>query len=173
MIIPYKNNTPDVSEAAFVAESAVIIGSVRMHEGSCVLFNSTIRGDNGLIEIGKHSNIQDGCTLHTSGAKEYSKMTVGDYVTVGHNAVLHGCTIGNGCLIGMGSIVMDGAVIGEHSIVGAGALVTSGKILPPYSLIIGSPAEAVKTISQERADTLLGYAEGYYMKALEYKKILG
>jgi len=173
MIIPFKNNTPDVSDAAFVAESAQIIGSVKMHEGSCVLFNSTVRGDNGLIEIGKYSNIQDGCTLHTSSAKEFSTMTIGDYVTVGHNAVLHGCTIGDGCLIGMGSIIMDGSVIGEHSIVGAGSLVTSGKTFPPYSLIMGSPAKVVKTITPERADTLLGYAEGYYQKALEYKKVLG
>ena len=173
MIIPYKNNTPDVSEAAFVAESAAVIGSVVMHEGSCTLFNSTIRGDNGRIEIGKYSNIQDGCTLHTSSAKEYNNMKIGDYVTVGHNAVLHACTIGDGCLVGMGSIIMDGAVIGEHSIVGAGSLVTIGKTYPPYSLIMGSPAKAVKTISQEKADTLLGSAEGYYQKALEYKKVLG
>lgn len=173
MIIPFKNNTPDVSEAAFVAQSAEIIGSVKMHEGSCALFNSTIRGDNGPIEIGRYTNIQDGCTLHTSSVKEHSTMTLGDYVTVGHNAVLHGCTIGDCCLIGMGSIIMDGAVIGEHSIVGAGALVTSGKTYPPYSMIIGSPAKAVKTISREQADSLKGSAEGYYEKALEYKKVLG
>ncbi len=173
MIIPYKDNMPDVAKAAFIAESAEIIGSVVMHEGSCALFNSTIRGDNGPIEIGKYSNIQDGCTLHTSRVKEHSTMTLGEYVTVGHNAVLHGCHIGDGCLIGMGSIIMDGAVIGDHSIVGAGALVTSNKTFPPYSLILGSPAKAVKTLTQEQVDSSIASAEEYYKKALEYKKILG
>ncbi len=100
-------------------------------------------------------------------------MTIGDYVTVGHNAVLHGCHIEDCCLIGMGSSVMDGSVIGHHSIVGAGSLVTSGKTFPPYSLIMGSPAKVVKTVTPERADTLPGYAEEYYQKALEYKKVLG
>ena len=173
MIIPFKNNVPDVKESAFIAESSEIIGSVVMHEGSCALFNSTLRGDNGLIEIGKYSNIQDGCTLHTSSAKEHNTMTIGDYVTVGHNAVLHGCTIGDGCLIGMGSIIMDGSVIGEHSIVGAGSLVTSGKTFPPYSMILGSPAKAVRTLTPEEAEKLMGYAEGYYQKAIEYKRVLG
>lgn len=173
MIIPFKNKTPDVSEAAFVAESAALIGSVVMHEGSCALFNATIRADNGLIEIGRYTNIQDSCTLHTSSAVEHNTMILGDYITVGHNAVLHGCTIGDCCLIGMGSIIMDGAVIGDHSIVGAGALVTSGKTFPPYSMIIGSPAKAVKTLTKEQADSLMKSAEGYYQKALEYKKVLG
>lgn len=135
--------TPKVEESAFIAWNAEVAGDVRLAERTSVWFSATVRGDIAPITVGKGTNVQDGATLHVDAGLP---CTVGERVTIGHNAILHGCTVGDDCLIGMGSIVLSGAVIGKESIVGAGALVTEGKSFPPRSLIIGSPAKAVRAI---------------------------
>ncbi len=135
--------TPKVDGSAFVAWNAEVAGDVRLAERTSVWFSATLRGDIAPISVGRGTNVQDGATLHVD---ENLPCTLGERVTVGHNAILHGCTVGDDCLIGMGSIVLSGAVIGKESVVGAGALVTEGKSFPPRSLIIGSPAKAVRTI---------------------------
>ena len=130
----------------YVAANATIIGSVRIGSSSSVWFNCVLRGDNDWIEIGERSNIQDGAVLHTDPGL---KLVVGDNVTIGHKAMLHGCTIGNDSLVGIGSTVMNGAHIGSRCIVGAHALVTENKEFPAGSLILGAPARVVRELSDE------------------------
>lgn len=169
MILTHEGNTPDIEKANFVAPSADVIGRVVLEEGSCVLFGAVLRGDNNLIKIGKGTNIQDNTTLHT---ERNSEVILGENVTVGHNAVLHGCSVGSNSLIGMGAVVMDHAIIGENSIVGAGALVTHGKVFPAGSLIMGSPAKAVRQLTPEEIEGNKRSAEGYIKRSLEYKEAL-
>jgi len=149
MVHPYKDKKPDVGKAVFIAWSAEVIGDVVMDEGSSVFFGARIRGDIGPIRIGKDTNIQDNAVLHISHGVP---CVIGDMVTVGHNAILHSCTVEENCVIGMGSIVLDGAVIQKDSIVGAGALVTGGKTFPPRSLILGSPAKSVRELTDEEIE---------------------
>ncbi len=157
MIKDFDGNSPAISDGAFVAENASVIGKVTLSDGVSVWYGAVIRGDCAAIAIGENSNIQDNCILH---ADKGFDVTVGKNVTVGHNAVLHGCSVGDNCLIGMGAILLNGAVIGENSIVGAGALVTENKIFPPNSVIIGSPAKVSKTLEGEKKeDTLKSIAE--------------
>ena len=140
-------------------ESAQIIGDVIIGEESSVWFNAVIRGDVNHIRIGKYTNIQDGCVLHV--ARRTLPLLIGDEVTVGHNVVLHACTIGSQCLIGMGAIVMDGADIGEQSIVGAGSLVTPGTKIPPRSLVLGSPARVKRELTEEEIRGIRESAANY------------
>jgi carbonic anhydrase/acetyltransferase-like protein (isoleucine patch superfamily) len=142
----------------FIADTADVIGNIRLKSGATVWFGAVLRGDNELIEIGVESNVQDNCTLHTD--KGYP-LTIGDHCTVGHNVILHGCTIGNGALIGMGSIIMNGAVIGANSVVGAGSIITEGKTFPENSLILGAPARVVRTLTPEQV-TAMGSAATFY-----------
>lgn len=137
---------PDVSKAAFIAWNAEVAGDVTLGEDASVWFSATLRGDLAGITVGRGSNIQDGATLHVDTGLP---LVIGSEVTVGHNAVLHGCAVEDGCLIGMGAVVLSGARIGRESIVGAGALVTEGKVFPPRSLILGSPAKATRTVNDE------------------------
>ncbi|MEG2174228.1 MAG: gamma carbonic anhydrase family protein, partial [Oscillospiraceae bacterium] len=135
-LISYQGVTPTIESGCFIAPGAYLIGRVRLLEGSSVWYHAVLRGDVNDIVIGRFSNIQDNATVHVdsgrSGLAPHGLPTiVGDYVTVGHNCVLHACTVEDGCLIGMGAIVLDGAVIGRGSIVGAGAVVTKGTIIPP------------------------------------------
>ena len=139
--------SPRIASTAWVADSAQVIGNVELAEDSSVWFGVVIRGDTETIRIGKGSNIQDGSVLHADIGKP---LTVGANVTVGHKVMLHGCTIGDGSLIGIGAIVMNGAHIGKGCIVGAGALVTEGKEFPDGSMIIGSPAKAVRELTAEQ-----------------------
>src|SRR5215468_8494975 len=127
----------------FIAESAEVIGNVRLAANASIWFGSVLRGDNELIDIGEGSNVQDNCTFHTDPG---FPMTIGKNCTIGHNVVLHGCTIEDGALIGMGSIVLNGARIGRGSVVGAGSVVTGGKQFPENSLIIGSPARVIRAL---------------------------
>ena len=137
------DRVPDIAAALFVAWNAEVAGSVSLAADTSVWFSATLRGDIERITVGRGSNVQDGATLHTDFDLP---CVVGDGVTIGHNAILHGCTVGDDCLIGMGAVVLSGAVIGKESIVGAGALVTEGKTFPPRSLILGSPAKAARTL---------------------------
>ena len=167
MIITYNGITPQVAEAAFVAENATVTGDTICRKDSSVWFGAVIRGDGPHIEIGEGSNIQDGCVLHAD--PDYP-LTVGTGVTVGHGAILHGCTVGSGSLIGMGAIVLNGAKIGKDCIVGAGALVTGGKEFEDGMLILGSPAKAIRKLSPEEIEGNRHSAEHYVQQAKEYGK---
>lgn len=159
-------NTPEIAASAFIADNAVIIGKVRLEEGSSVWFGAVLRGDNELISVGRNSNVQENAVLHTDPGYP---LAIGEHVTVGHQAMLHGCTIGDGSLVGIQSVVLNGAVIGRNCVIGAGALVTEGKSFPDYSLIIGSPAKAVRTLSEEDIARFKAGALHYVQRAQQYK----
>jgi carbonic anhydrase/acetyltransferase-like protein (isoleucine patch superfamily) len=147
-----------VKDKYFIADTAVVIGRVRLKEDASVWFGSVLRGDNEWIEVGAHSNIQDGCTLHTDMG---FPLTVGARCTIGHNVILHGCTIGDDCLIGMGAVVLNGARIGANCIVGAGALVTENKEFPADSLIVGAPARVARP-GDERTRAMIAQGSRIY-----------
>ncbi len=149
----------------FLADGARLIGNIHFGNRVSVWFNAVLRGDEGRIEIGDNSNVQDNCTVHNSPG---TNTTIGRNVTVGHNAILHGCTIGDNVLIGMGAIVMDNVVIGENSIVGAGALVTKNTVVPAGSLVIGSPAKVRRALTEEEQRDIAEGAKKYLMLAERY-----
>ena len=155
---------PDVARARFIAWNAEVAGSVTLAEDTSVWFSATLRGDIEPITVGRGSNVQDGAVIHTDTDLP---CVVGERVTIGHRAVLHGCQVGDDCLIGMGAIVLSGAVIGKESVVGAGALVTEGKSFPPRSLIIGSPAKAVRTLDDAAIEKVRRNGEAYVKLAAE------
>jgi carbonic anhydrase/acetyltransferase-like protein (isoleucine patch superfamily) len=150
----------------FIAETATVIGNVRLHRGASVWFGSVLRGDNELIEIGEGSNVQDNCTFHTDPG---FPLTIGSNCTVGHNVILHGCTIEDGALIGMGSIIMNGARIRKDSVVGAGSVITEGKEYPERSLIVGAPARAVRTLTDDQIKALMRGAPHYVNNGRRFK----
>lgn len=154
----YQGVFPDCDQGVFVAPGAWVIGAVAVGKDSSIFFNTVVRGDVNEITIGCRTNIQDNCTLHVTGTKS---LHIGDGVTVGHNAVLHGCTIGNNVLIGMGAIVLDGACIEAESIVAAGSLVPPGKHYPAGSMIMGSPATPVRMVSDQEKKGIRTAAEHY------------
>jgi carbonic anhydrase/acetyltransferase-like protein (isoleucine patch superfamily) len=157
--------TPPLGEGAWAAPSADLIGDVRLGRRASVWFGAVIRADNTPILIGEESNIQDGAVGHSDPD---APLVIGARVTVGHQAILHGCTIGDGCLIGMGARVLNGAVLGQNCLVGAGALVTEGKIFEPGMLIVGTPARAVRALSDEQIALLALSAAHYADKAADY-----
>jgi carbonic anhydrase/acetyltransferase-like protein (isoleucine patch superfamily) len=144
----------------WVADTAAVIGKVKLHTNVSIWYGSVLRGDNEWIEIGTRSQIQDNATLHTDPG---FPLTIGRDCVIGHNVVLHGCTIGDASLIGMGAIVLNGAKIGEHSLVGAGAVVTEGKIYPDNSLILGAPAKAVRA-TDDQIRAMIARAADVYVK---------
>jgi carbonic anhydrase/acetyltransferase-like protein (isoleucine patch superfamily) len=153
---------PEIPASAFVAAEATLIGKVRLGERASVWFAAVLRGDNELISIGEASNVQDGAVLHTDPG---FPLTVGAGVTVGHQAMLHGCTIGAGTLIGIRSVVLNGAVVGRECIVGAGALITEGKVFPDRSVILGSPARVVCEVTAADPAMMVGAAASYEARA--------
>ena len=154
----YGERVPAVHESVFVAPGANVIGSVVLSENVSVWFGATIRGDNDTITLGKNSNVQEGAVLHTDPGLALS---VGENVTIGHQAMLHGCTIGDGSLIGIQAVILNGAVIGKGCLVGAGAIVTEGKVFPDRSLILGAPARVARVLSDEDVEKLLRSAATY------------
>ncbi|ADD68203.1 conserved hypothetical protein [Denitrovibrio acetiphilus DSM 12809] len=156
---------PIVGKRVFIADSADIIGEVELADDSSVWFNVVLRGDVEKITIGRCSNVQDGTVVHTT-LNKYPTI-IGNYVTVGHNAMLHGCTIKDNVLIGIGAIVLDNAVVGENSIVAAGALIPPGKEFPPNSLLMGSPAKVAKTLTEDDIKGIKDYADRY----IKYKEL--
>jgi carbonic anhydrase/acetyltransferase-like protein (isoleucine patch superfamily) len=146
------------STPAFIAPSASITGDVALGQDCSIWHNTTLRGDIAPIHVGARSNIQDGSVLHVA---EELPCLVGDDVTIGHGAIIHGCTVGDRCLIGMGAIILNGAVIGEESIIGAGSLVTEGKKIPPRSLAYGNPAKVVRSLGDADVEAILKSARSY------------
>lgn len=161
----FRETAPILGEGAWVAPSADLIGDVRLGVGASVWFGAVIRADNTPIILGDETNFQDGAMGHSDPG---FPLTIGARVTVGHHAILHGCTVHDEALIGMGSRILNGAVIGEQCIVGAGALVTEGKVFEPRSLIVGSPARAVRTLSDDQVTMLRLSALHYREKAAAY-----
>lgn len=153
----------------YIAPGARVIGNVVLAEEVGIWFNAVLRGDNEAIVIGPGSNVQDGCVCHTDPG---FPLTVGANVTVGHSAVLHGCTIGDGTLIGMGAVVLNGARIGKGCLVGANALVTEGKQIPDYSMVVGQPAKVIRPIDGALAAELIRAADVYKRRQLQYRENL-
>ncbi|MFO1502124.1 MAG: gamma carbonic anhydrase family protein [Verrucomicrobiota bacterium] len=153
---------PHLGVGVYIAEGAVVIGDVTLGDHASVWYNAVLRGDINRIVVGHHSNVQDNAVLHL--ADDYPCI-VGNYVTIGHSAIVHACTVEDECLIGMGATVLDGAVIGAQSIIGANALVTQGTKIPPGSLVMGSPAKVVKALSEEKRHELKYWAEKYVRNA--------
>ena len=159
--------SPTLGKNAWVADSAQVIGKVTLEDDVSVWFGTIIRGDSEHIRIGRNSNVQDASVLH---ADEGIPLTLGENVSVGHKVMLHGCTVGDGSLIGIGAVVLNHAKIGKNCLVGAGALVTEGKEFPDGSMILGSPAKAVKQLSPEQIEGLKRIAKHYVENAERYRK---
>ena len=170
LIFPHHGKWPEVHETAFIAPSCDLIGEVKIGAYSSVWFQCVVRGDVNTISIGERTNIQDLSILHVT--RKTAPLIIGDQVTVGHHAVLHGCTIKNRVLIGMGAVVMDGAEINDDTIVGAGSLVTPGKKYRSGVLIAGSPAKVIRELTIEELNFLKQSAENYVGDAMEYQKDL-
>ncbi len=153
----------------YVAPTAALIGSVTLGHQASVWFNVTVRGDREIIAIGEHSNIQDGSVLHSDPGRP---LLIGNNVSVGHKAMLHGCSIADGSLIGMNAIILNGARIGPASIIGAGALVAEDKEIPGGVLVLGAPGKVVRELRQEEKDSLLRIADGYVKRAEIYRREL-
>lgn len=178
MIHPYQHYTPKLGKNAWVAPNATLIGDVELGEDVSLWFGAVVRGDVHSIRIGDRSNIQDNSVVHVTHHKGEARTDtdgqptiIGHDVTVGHNVILHGCTIGNFCLIGMGAIIIDGADIGDECIIGAGAMVTKGKAIPPRSLVIGSPAKVVRELREEEIAELHAAPTRYVGFKNEYIKM--
>jgi gamma-carbonic anhydrase len=156
---------PTLGNGVYIAPGAVLIGDVEVGNDSSVWFNATVRGDINHIHIGQSTNIQDNAVIHL--ADDYPCI-LGDYVTIGHSAIIHACTIHNECLIGMGAVILDGAEIGEQSLIGAKSLVTGGTKIPPGSLVLGSPAKVVRILDMDERLSLKGWADKYVANAQFY-----
>src|SRR5262249_36323720 len=163
MIRSYKGVQPQIAKTAFIAENASIIGDVHIGEHSSIWYNCVLRGDCYYIRVGEYSNIQDGTIIHVTNGR--FPTIIGHKVTVGHGVVLHGCTVKDRALIGIGSIVLDEVVIGEECFIAAGSLVTPGTIIPPRSLVMGSPAKVRRPVTDQEIARIDQHWEHY----IEYK----
>jgi carbonic anhydrase/acetyltransferase-like protein (isoleucine patch superfamily) len=159
-------DAPEIDASAYIADGANLIGKVTVEANASVWFGVTIRGDNERITIGANSNVQESAVLHTDIGYP---MTIGQNVTIGHQAMLHGCSVGDGALIGIQAVILNGAVIGKGCLVGAGALVTEGKQFPENMLIIGSPAKAVRALTEQEMINLKGNAANYVQRGQLFK----
>ncbi|MFC6332266.1 gamma carbonic anhydrase family protein [Paenibacillus septentrionalis] len=166
MLIPYQSYRPKLEQQVYVAEGAKIIGDVYIGEESTIWFNAVLRGDLAPIHIGKRSNIQDGVVAHVNTDQP---LVVHDEVSVGHSAIIHGCTINRGSLIGMGAIVLNGAEIGEYALIGAGAVVTENSKIPAYTLSLGTPAKVVRELQEADIERMKRTMESYVFKGYEYR----
>jgi len=165
MIHQFDGQIPSIHENTFIASSADVIGNVSIGEYSNIWFGTVLRGDWNDISIGTHTNIQDNCSVHID---EDFQVSIGDYVTIGHNAIIHGCKISNYTLIGMGSTVLNGAEIGEYTIIGANSLVTQGKKIPAGVLCMGVPAKVIRELTTEEKESLKESAEHYVKLSMKY-----
>jgi carbonic anhydrase/acetyltransferase-like protein (isoleucine patch superfamily) len=162
-------DAPEIDPSAYVAETASLIGKVTIAAGATVWFGATLRGDNERITIGAGSNVQEGTVMHTDPGHP---LDVGANVTIGHQAMLHGCTIGDGTLIGINSVVLNGAKIGKGVLVGANTLITEGKEIPDGVLVLGSPGKVVRELKPDEQEKLLGIATGYIARSHMYREEL-
>ncbi|SRR5690625_4578191 len=163
------DKTPQIKDTAYVAPGATIIGLVELEEKSSVWPGAVLRGDNEPIRVGRGSNVQDGSVLHTDPG---CPLVIEDNVTIGHQVMLHGCTIKEGSLIGIQAVILNNAVIGKNSLVGAGAVVTEGKVFPERSLILGAPAKVVRQLTDEEVEGLNRNVQSYISKAEEFRQHL-
>jgi gamma-carbonic anhydrase len=158
----YLGTKPVLGKSVYIASTAVVVGDVAMGDHSSIWYHAVARGDINRIVIGHHSNVQDNAVLHL--ADDYGCI-IGNYVTVGHSAIVHACTVKDECLIGMGAVVLDGAIIGEQTLIGARALVTQNTEIPPGSLVMGSPAKVVRALTPDERGKLKYWAEKYVVNA--------
>lgn len=170
MIYTLEDRCPDYRGSHwFVAPTATVIGSVVLENNASVWFNAVIRGDNDIITIGENSNVQDGTVLHTDPG---FPLVLGRDVTVGHQAMLHGCRVGNNCLIGIQSVILNGAVIGDNCLIGAGTLIPEGKEIPPGSLVLGTPGKVVRGLSDDEIQGITESAQHYVANFQRYQRSL-
>lgn len=167
MLIALGAAAPLVDASAYIHSSAFVIGDVQIGAESSVWFHTIVRGDVHHIRIGRRTNIQDNATVHVT--RDRHATIIGDEVTVGHNAVLHGCTIGHRCLVGIAAVVLDRCVVGDDCLIGAGALLTPGTTVPPGQLVLGSPARAVRPLTDAERRHLVDSAAGYVVNAARYR----
>jgi carbonic anhydrase/acetyltransferase-like protein (isoleucine patch superfamily) len=167
MLHPFETHVPVVHATAWIAPTATIVGDVEIAADVSIWFGAVVRGDVEAIRVGPRSNLQDGVTVHVTTARHAT--VIGADVTVGHGAIVHGCTVGDSCLIGMAAVVMDGAEIGAESLVGAGALIVPGTRVPPRSLVLGTPATRVRALSPDEVREIAASAERYVALAGRYR----
>jgi carbonic anhydrase/acetyltransferase-like protein (isoleucine patch superfamily) len=163
----YKQFKPQLHHTVFTAAGVQLIGDVEVDEDCSLWFNAVLRGDLAPVRIGARTNIQDGCIGHVNTNQP---LLVEAEVSVGHGAIIHGCTIGKGTLIGMGAIVLNGANIGEYALVGAGSLVTENRTIPPYTLSLGSPAKVIRELNEQDLQRMKRTMESYVQKGREYRQ---
>ncbi|MEA1949644.1 MAG: gamma carbonic anhydrase family protein [Thermodesulfobacteriota bacterium] len=168
MIFNYKGHKPKIGKNVFIAPTATVIGDVEIKDNASIWYGTVLRGDMAPIIVGKSTNIQDNCTLHTDFDRP---AIIGDYVTVGHNAVVHGCIIENYCLIGINAVVLSNASIKTGSVVAAGSVVKHGQVVGPYHLVAGTPASIKKKLSETEMGKRKKTAEHYIKLAVEHKAI--
>jgi carbonic anhydrase/acetyltransferase-like protein (isoleucine patch superfamily) len=169
MIYRLGDDAPELDASSWAAPSATLIGKVRLQAGASVWFGAVLRGDNELIDIGVNSNVQDGTVMHTDKGVP---LTIGTGVTIGHNAMLHGCTVGDYSLIGINAVILNGAKIGKHCIIGANSLIAEGKEIPDGSLVMGSPGKVVRELTEVQKQGLRASAQHYVDNARRYARDL-
>jgi carbonic anhydrase/acetyltransferase-like protein (isoleucine patch superfamily) len=167
MIYTYNGKSPIIHPSVYLADGSKIIGDVEIGEASTVWYNSVLRGDLAPIRIGSKTNIQDGTIGHVNTNQP---LLVEEEVSIGHGAIIHGCSIGKGTLIGMGAIVLNGALIGEYALVGAGSIVTENTTIPPYTLALGSPARVIRELTESDLKRMQKTMESYVLKGTEYRE---
>jgi carbonic anhydrase/acetyltransferase-like protein (isoleucine patch superfamily) len=167
MIAPFRGVAPRLDPSVFVADSAIVIGDVEIDADASLWFHAVVRGDVFPIRIGRGTNVQDHATLHVLTGR--AATTVGSDVTIGHGAIVHGCTIGDRVLVGMGAIVLDGVLVGDECLIGAGAVVTPGTRVPPGQLLLGNPARITRALTDAERAGLLASATNYARVAAEYR----
>jgi carbonic anhydrase/acetyltransferase-like protein (isoleucine patch superfamily) len=163
MLEPFQGTEPKVHPSVFVADDARVVGDVTVGADSSIWFGAVVRGDEHWIKIGARTNIQDRCVLHVT--HDLFPLDIGDDVTVGHGAILHGCLVERMCLIGMGAVVLDGARVGAGSVIGAGALIREGQEVPPGSLVVGVPGRVVREVSSHERE-MIRFSAGHYVEMM-------
>jgi carbonic anhydrase/acetyltransferase-like protein (isoleucine patch superfamily) len=166
-VVPYDGHQPAVAPDAFVADGVTLVGQVTLRPGSSVWYGSVIRADGAPIEVGEHSNVQDGCVLHSDPD---FPVVVGARVSVGHRVVVHGCTVEDDALIGMGAVVLNGAVVGRGSLVAAGSVLLEGTVVPPNSLVAGVPGKVKREVNDAERERMRSGAESYVARARRYRE---
>jgi len=163
---------PEIEADTFIAPGSFIIGKVYISEGASIWYRCVLRGDVSRIKVGRNTNIQDGCILHGAALPIQLDVEVGDYVNIGHKAIIHGCKIGNNAFIGMSTVILNGAQIGEGSIIGACSLVTQGKEIPPNVLAMGSPAKVIRPVTEEDRQWAKRVNEAYFQRGRYYSEFV-